>query len=225
MADESTNTSAPADTGTVQQTADTTANTAATAAPGAATTADGQAVVASANPTETTSTTTEATAPEAKPVVPEKYELKLAEGSLLTAEAVQEVEALAREAGLSAEHAQKLLDARESAVQGHIERLTTEHGARVEQWNNELKADPEVGGTKFETSLRNAEKVLNKFGDEQLRKDLEASGYGSHPGLFKMLARAAAVISDDVFEPAGSQPAGKQGGTGWYTHPTSQHAA
>lgn len=223
MADDTTNTGAPADAAAAPTTtADTTATTSTTSPPAT----EGQPAAASAPAPEATSTTTEATAPESKPVAPETYDLKLPEGSLLSAEAVQEVEALARDAGLSNEHAQKLLDARESAVQGHLGKLQTEHVARVEAWNAELKADPEIGGAKFEASLRGAEKVLNKFGDEQLRKDLEASGYGSHPGLFRCLARIASAISEDTFEPAGGQSAGtKQGGAGWYNHPTSQHAA
>lgn len=227
MNPENTGSATPADAGTTAEpNAATTQVTTATTAPGESVADSGQSGVAAAPESGATTAQATATAEGAKDAAPEKYDLKQPEGSLLSAEAVQEVEALAREAGLSNEHAQKLLDAREAAVSGHLAKLGEEHAARIETWNTELKADPEVGGAKFEASLRGAEKVLAKFGDEQLRKDLEASGYGSHPGLFKMLARVSAAISEDVFEPAGNAGQNaKSGGAGWYTHPTSQHAA
>ncbi|HPA91874.1 MAG TPA: hypothetical protein PLN35_19130 [Quisquiliibacterium sp.] len=222
MADDTTNTGAPANAGAAPQTADTTATTTTTAPA-----QDGQSVVASAPAPEATSTTTEATAPASKPAAPEAYDLKLPEGSLLSADAVQEVEALAREAGLSNEHAQKLLDDRESALAAHVEKVQAEHDHRWKQeWPEAIKNDPEMGGEKYEATVRNAQKVMAKFASPALKEALTASGYGNHPEMVRMMSSIAKVISEDTFEPAGGQAAGtKQGGAGWYNHPTSQHAA
>lgn len=145
----------------------------------------------------------------------------------MSAEAVQEVEALAREAGLSNEHAQKLLDDRESALAAHVEKVQAEHDHRWKQeWPEAIKNDPEMGGEKYEATVRNAQKVMAKFASPALKEALTASGYGNHPEMVRMMSSIAKVISEDTFEPAGGQAAGtKQGGAGWYNHPTSQHAA
>lgn len=157
---------------------------------------------------------------------PEKYEVTF-DKDLMTAEEIAAEEASARAAGLSNDDLQTRIGSMEKARADYRGRQLAEHAARVEGWNAELKADKEFGGDKFDASLRGAQRVLAKFGDDQLRKDLEASGYGSHPGLFRALARISAAISDDVFEPAGDQAskAGKDSGPLWYNHPTSKHAA
>ena len=224
MADDTTNTGAPADAvAAPTTTADTTATTSTTSPP----VTDGQTAAASAPAPEATSTTTEATAPESKPAAPETYDLKLPEGSLLSAEAVQEVEARARAAGLSNEHAQMVLDAKESAVRAHVEKAQAEHDQRWQkEWPEAVKNDPEMGGEKYEATVRNAHKAMAKFASPALKRLLEATGYGNHPEMVRMMSSIAKVISEDVFEPAGGQAAGtKQGGAGWYNHPTSQHAA
>ena len=224
MADDTTNTGAPADAvAAPTTTADTTATTSTTSPP----VTDGQTAAASAPAPEATSTTTEATAPESKPAAPETYDLKLPEGSLLSADAVQEVEARARAAGLSNEHAQMLLNERESALAAHAEKLQAEHDQRWQkEWPEAIKNDPEMGGEKYEATVRNAQKVMGRFASPALKEALTASGYGNHPEMVRMMSSIAKVISEDVFEPAGGQSAGtKQGGAGWYNHPTSQHAA
>lgn len=269
MADDTTNTGAPVDSAAAPTTtADTTATTSTTSPPAT----EGQPAAASAPAPEATSTTTEATAPESKPVAPETYDLKLPEGSLLSAEAVQEVEALAREAGLSNEHAQKLLDAvlkKEAMREPPPEKydLSIEDGSlldaddlqfveqrarelrlsqkeaeqlrdstdkafhewrerKVQAWNQRIEQDPSIGGQKLETTKRLIDKFAAKFGDAELREDARRYGFGSNPPLARALVKMMGAISEDVFEPAGGQSAGtKQGGAGWYNHPTSQHAA
>ena len=113
MNPENTGSATPADAGTTAEpNAATTQVTTATTAPGESVADSGQSGVAAAPESGATTAQATATAEGAKDAAPEKYDLKQPEGSLLSAEAVQEVEALAREAGLSNEHAQKLLDAK-----------------------------------------------------------------------------------------------------------------
>lgn len=165
-----------------------------------------------------------AAVPAAPAGAPEKYEISF-DTDLMTADEIAAEEASARAAGLSNDDLQERIGAVEKARAAFRDRNMAEHAARVEAWNAEIKADKEVGGDKFDASLRGAQKVLARFGDEQLRADLEASGYGSHPGLFRTLARISAAISDDVFEAAGDQASkGSKPGALWYNHPTSGHA-
>ncbi len=163
-------------------------------------------------------------ATETPPVPPEKYDFKVPEGVEVSDEERTEVEAIAKEGKMSLELAQKVFDMRVSARTGVMDKLTADHVTRVADWDAQTRADTEIGGDKFEHSVRIAQKVINKFGSEGFGEMLRTSGYGSHPEVVRMMAKIGQAMSEDSLEIAGT-PGGANGPQNQrksiYNNPTS----
>lgn len=146
--------------------------------------------------------------------VPEKYELKLPEGALLDAAAVERTAAAARSLGLSQESAQKALEFANAEVAAFVQasnaQLSALAGVEVDPagfakalgdtktpWVDQLKADKEIGGEALGKNAELARRVLAKFGTPQLSQALAATGYGNHPELVRMMVRIGKAMSED----------------------------
>lgn len=137
---------------------------------------------------------------EVKKVVPEKYDLKLPEGSKLDASAIEKVASFAKEKGLSNEEAQMLVDRESQAIAGYVSSIEAGLKVRAEKWTEELKADKDFGGDAFPKNAETVKRFVKAFADEKFLDDLDNTRMGNHPGLFRMLARAAKKMSPDTFE-------------------------
>jgi len=135
----------------------------------------------------------------AKPVVPEKYDISLPEDARLKETGVEAVATLSRELELPNESAQKIADHVEQAIATHVEAQNQWWTERSESWKEEIRADEEFGGTKLDGTLKEASKVLQRFGDEPLVKFLDESGTGNNPSLIRILARIGRVMGEDSF--------------------------
>lgn len=157
-----------------------------------------------------------ATASGDSATVPETYELKLAS----TNEAGEEVAVdldpvlveaatpLLKEAGLSNEAANKLLPL-VPKVQEQLIKQQNDGFAKIRSdWLAEAKADPEMGGAKFDETVALAAKALDHFGARSekndkgeetngFRKLLNESGLGNHPDMIRMFRSIGAAISED----------------------------
>lgn len=134
---------------------------------------------------------------EDKPQVPEKYELSMPEGWTVDEKALEAFTPIMKELGCSNEQAQKLADvfvkqvsARRSA---DIELLANE----VKGWEEELRNDEEIGGTKLSENLSYTAKVLMKYGGPDVRQLLDDTGLGSHPGFVRMMVKLGKAVSND----------------------------
>lgn len=119
---------------------------------------------------------------------PEKYELKLAEDSLLDTFTVGKVEALARERGLSNEQAQELL--------GNAEKNATEaRDARSKAWSQEWQSDRELGGVNMARTIANVDRFKTNMPD--LAQLLDQTGYMNNPVVMRRLNQIGAAMSED----------------------------
>lgn len=164
---------------------------------------------ASTTETQATETKTEATKTEekneAKPEgAPEKYEFKAPEGKEYDTQLIGSFSEAAKDANLTQDAAQKLLDKVAPALQARTEEQVK---AVHQQWTEASTADKEFGGEKLKENLGIARKALEQFGSKELRTFLEESGLGSHPEVIRMLYRAGKAISEDGF--VSGSPGGK----------------
>lgn len=125
------------------------------------------------------------------PVVPEKYELTIPEGAPLSQAELDGIAAEARAMSCTQEEAQALVHARVQFFQ--------EQAARFLE---EFKADPEVGGAKFEETVALAIKgrnVIAPTGTEEAAflDQLLDKGVGNHRLLMRMFARLGRLTSED----------------------------
>lgn len=119
--------------------------------------------------------------------------LELGEKSVLDATALADVQAVAKEMGLSTEQAQKLLDHREQAAVKQREAWTQQ----TQKWVDEVKADKEVGGQAFDANIALARGVIEKYGTPEFKAALNETGLGNHPELVRFMVKIGRASSED----------------------------
>jgi hypothetical protein len=128
-----------------------------------------------------------------------KYDLKLPKGSRLSESVVEEVTAFAKDRGLSNDQAQAMLDRQHNALEA-TDKANRPGGAewkkRVDTWEGLIQADPELGGEKMKENAEVAARVVKRFGSESLQRDLQETGFGSHPELVRLLTRIGRAMGE-----------------------------
>lgn len=140
----------------------------------------------------------------AAPAVPDTYEFKAAEGAQVDTKLAGEVGTLAKELGLSQEAAQKLYErdaGRIAALQAEAKDQLLE--ASRTTWLEELKADKDLGGTKFVETAEIAKRAVETFGTPALKQILNETGLGNHPELVRTFAKIGRLLADDTLTPPG----------------------
>jgi hypothetical protein len=146
---------------------------------------------------------TEQTKTDALPKVPDAYTLTAPEGAALDAAGVEMFTPLFKEAGLSNELAQKLVNA-QATYQAQLA------AKQSETWLAEAKADKEIGGDKFDAASKNAQAAFAKFATPELKQFMETTGLGNHPGLLRMFAKIGAASQEDSTFIKGAGGAGEK---------------
>lgn len=163
------------------------------------------------------------TTPEAKPdgdakVEPEEvvYDLKAPEGVDMTPETLDDVTGLAREIGLSNEDGQKLVEFGGKMLSQWAGQLQEQQEAAVQEWAEELKADPELGGAKLDQTEKSAAAgrdaiFPNDDPKSKAFKDfLNESGLGNHPEMVRLFVRVNDAIGNDTLVSGSPAPASAQ---------------
>lgn len=151
--------------------------------------------------TEATETTEAKTETEA-PVTPDKYELAAPEGMTLDADAVALAEPVFKELGLSNEQANKLMPVAGAFAQKIADGIAQQQLADVTSWRKETldaaKADPEVGGAKWDESIATAAKALDTLGaPQEFRTWLNETGLGNHVEFVRMFSKVGRIVGED----------------------------
>ena len=135
--------------------------------------------------------------PEGSKPEPKALELKLPEGSHLTAQDVEKVAARAKQLNLTPEQAQAELQRESDLVKSFVDGEKQKLAKEVSAWVDESKKDPEIGGEKFAQSAEVAKRVVNRFGTEAFKKALNDSGLGNHPELVRVFVRIGKAMTED----------------------------
>lgn len=134
---------------------------------------------------------------------PEKYEFKAPDGKEYDPTLLEAFGGAAKEANLSQDAAQKLIDKMAPAIAA---RQADQVQAIHKEWLDASTADKEFGGEKLQENLGVARKALDTFGTPELRTLLDQSGLGNHPEVLRFMYRAGKAISEDKF--VGGAPRG-----------------
>ncbi len=135
---------------------------------------------------------------------PEKYELGIEEGANVNPTLVTEAEGIFREIGLTNDQGVKVagLMSRANELAAETWRTTTD------AWAQEVKADPDIGGDKFDATSALVQGVVSKFGSKAFNEALEQYGFGNHPELVRFIHNIAKAMGEDrtPSKPPGSAP-------------------
>lgn len=141
--------------------------------------------------------------PEAKPEAPKPLaaaDIKIPDGfSVDDAGMTSFLEVMNDQSLSGADRAQKLLD-----MQIAREQAASEQGMKAwtdlqEQWQKTVKDDPEIGGAKYDETVSNIGRLLDKYKVPQETRDaFNVTGAGNNPHIVRFLNS----IAKDLIEPA-----------------------
>jgi hypothetical protein len=154
---------------------------------------------------------------------PETYaDFTLPDGVTVDPKANDDFKALAKELGLSQDAAQKLVDFQGGRLKDIVEAPHRAWADVTKQWTDAIKADPEIGGAKFDASRATAARVFdhtipgnpivrNEAEAAALREALDVTGAGNNPAVVRAFARLGALINAEpnglvLGRPAASAP-------------------
>jgi hypothetical protein len=126
-------------------------------------------------------------------------EFSLPEGLRIDEAAFGEFSPLAKEFGLTQEQAQKLVDVAAGLVDRTTKTAEGVHADTIKKWADDSRNDAEVGGKDFDANLGIALAAIDKFGDDELKQILDASGFGNHPAVVRLFYRVGKAASNDGF--------------------------
>jgi hypothetical protein len=65
------------------------------------------------------------------------------------------------------------------------------HDSYTNDWAEQARKDPEIGGQHFDKTVRKAKAVIHRFGTAALKQELNESGLGNHPELVRFIWKIA----------------------------------
>lgn len=150
---------------------------------------------------------------EGNDAVPETYEFTMPEGMEMDQELADAAGPIFKELGLTQEQANKLTEMYAGRLQAQQKAATDAFNNQLEGWANELKADKDFGGEKFNENSDIAFKAMEKFaGDDfdELKGIMDSTGIGNFPPLVRMFYRIGLAIKDDGGGDEGVAPTGQR---------------
>lgn len=143
---------------------------------------------------------------------PADIELTLPEGVEADPELLDGFRALAKESGLKGESAQKVVDLYVQAQQRAEQKAQAAWEQRQQEWLENLKADKDIGGAKWEENKAIARRAMARFSTPELDQFLDASGFGNHPEMVKLAIRLGKAISEDSIAGTSASGSGQPAG-------------
>lgn len=103
------------------------------------------------------------------------------------------------------ERGQRLIDMHLQEMQRHSQALS-DHQVQVwndtqTQWKDAVKADPELGGNRFNTTIQTCISAVNRFGGNaqqraELLQALDFTGAGNNPAIIRLITNMASKLSE-----------------------------
>jgi len=121
----------------------------------------------------------------------------------LTAQATE----LFADMGLSQDQAQKLVNFHAGQMQALAQANAKAYADLQTTWVNEIKADPEIGGTKLQSSLGLAANAIDRLGIPGLKEALDLTGAGNNPAVVRAFVAMGRMMSEDRFAAGNGAPA------------------
>lgn len=133
-------------------------------------------------------------APKAEPLTAEA--ITVPEGFNVDEPSMGKFLEIANELGLSKEGATKLV-----GLQAELAKQASEAGSKLwedtqKQWQDQVRADQEIGGTKLEENLSHVAKLLDTFGSPEVRQAFDITGAGNHPAVIKFLVKIGKELGE-----------------------------
>lgn len=95
-----------------------------------------------------------------------------------------------------AEQAQKLVDLQTRLAREASETSSAGWDQMQTQWQDEVRADPEIGGAKLDGVLTNVAKIVDQYGGAELRQVMDLTGAGNNIHVIRFLNNIAKDLNE-----------------------------
>jgi hypothetical protein len=159
----------------------------------------------------------------AEPDAPISYDFKLPEGVAKDDPLLAAYTEAAAEAKLPADVAQAVLERLSPKLTEALQAPYRLWSETQTKWQEEVKADPEIGGSRLQPTLAGIARMLDdpRYCDPGLRAALSATGAGNNPAVIRSFAKLAKAVTEGGMVPAG-KPAAEAKPTAAVLYPTMQ---
>jgi hypothetical protein len=131
---------------------------------------------------------------------PESYaDFKAPEGVALDAGLLTQFKEAAKANNLPQDKAQEFVNLGAKIVENTLKSFQDAHAAQIQQWAEQTKADPEVGGPKYDENVALALKAVAQFGDADLKQVFDTYGLGNNPAIVRAFCRVGKAMSEGGF--------------------------
>ncbi len=110
---------------------------------------------------------------------------------------------IAKEQGLNQEQAQALVTYEANRVKEFLKTQESNWLDVNKGWQQEVKADKELGGPAFDQSMGHAKTFLSEYGTPELMEALVTTGMGNHPEFIRAFSRAGKAMREDNLSTGG----------------------
>jgi len=135
------------------------------------------------------------------------YDIRLPEGVEMDAELLAAISPDLGDLSITNGQAERLAATFTTAITAKATKAAEAWAETVSGWADTAKADPEIGGAKWDQTVKDAHRAIGQFGSPALREYLLHSGGGNNPEMIRAWSKVGAAIGED--NPAGGDPPGK----------------
>ena len=134
---------------------------------------------------------------EPQPDAPIEYDFEgvTSEAGEITDADISAIKALSEELKLTNDQARALLSKSGKSI---TDILRVKQDANINNWINEIKADPNLGGSNFKTTQANLARAMKRYGGSGAFEVLRDSGLGAHPAIVKMLNAIGKELGEET---------------------------
>jgi hypothetical protein len=171
------------------------------------------------------------TPPAAGSTPPADYDLKLPEGSPLTPEDLAQTLKDAKDAGMTKEQAEQMLEKKDQTARAVLQRQDTALKTEQAKWQDQCAKDPEIGGDDYAKNIELAKRAWDKLASAELKElasnkvvnGVQMTGLANHPEVVRLMVRIGKLIGEDVLVrgTSGAAPKGKNPEDVLYGNPKS----
>lgn len=125
-----------------------------------------------------------------------------------------------KELGLTRAQAKALVAMRTEEAAAELEAYSADVEKRQKEHLDAAKADKDIGGDKWDESVRLANLGLKTLGGSAIKELILNSGNGNNPEMIRELRRIGELVKDDSFEAGSSREAPVSTEQSWYGETT-----
>ncbi len=143
----------------------------------------------------------EKAAEEKKEGAPEEYtDFNMPEGMEVDKGMMEKFTVRAKDRNLSQEEAQKDIDLYAEGLKASVDAHVKDWADAMGKWQDDTKADKEIGGDRFSQTEIHVNAALKAFGTEKLSEILEVTGVGNHVEVVRFFDKVGALVTNDKID-------------------------